>query len=398
MKTPFSEKLNPRNELTRLGDISFAGSVVNDVLTKTSVGFSFDAMALNKLSDVVTFGGNLGFGTNVLENSTATNSICIGEDTASNTATGTLRGDDFIAIGNGVGVSQDVQSKSISIGSKEVNSGFQNGTSDEGIGYGSIAIGTSCNGVASSSSKRGALSVMIGGAAAYNGISNNAVAIGALAATTNPAGEGSVSVGFNAGAGTSSSVQSKAVSIGDSSNIAAAGIQSIAVGYNSSSAGDYSQAIGVNTTASGISSVAIGAGSQAQGVGSIGIGGRYNSGDPYGELASKSIVIGDGTALNGNVEENAVVIGASAGLSGVGEDNVIIGAFANSTNGTDQAICINGTGANVVAVGSGLVIKPIAIGSNSDLGTIKRPSDVNFDHYLAYNATTGEIRAVLHGG
>ena len=302
MKTPFSEKLNPRNELTRLGDINFAGSLVNDVLTKTSNGFSFDAMALNKLSDVVTFGGNLGFGTNVLENSTATNSICIGKDAGSNTAPGTLRGDDFIAIGNDVGVSQDVQSKSISIGSKEVNSGFNNGTSDEGIGY------------------------------------------------------------------------------------------------NSNSGGDYSQALGVNTTATGVSSLAIGAGAQAQGVGSIGIGGRYNGGAPYGTLDSKAIVIGDGTALNGNVEENSVVIGASAGLSGAGEDNVIIGAFANSTNGTDQAICINGTGANVVAVGSGLVIKPIAIGSNSDLGTIKRPSDVNFDHYLAYNATTGEIRAVLHGG
>ena len=398
MKTPFSEKLNPRNELTRLGDINFAGSLVNDVLTKTSNGFSFDAMALNKLSDVVTFGGNLGFGTNVLENSTATNSICIGKDAGSNTAPGTLRGDDFIAIGNDVGVSQDVQSKSISIGSKEVNSGFNNGTSDEGIGYGSIAIGTSCNGVANSSAKRGNLSVMIGGAAAYNGISGNAVAIGALSGTTNPPSEGSVSIGFNSGAGTSSAVKSKSVSVGESSNIAGSGLQSVAIGYNSNSGGDYSQALGVNTTATGVSSLAIGAGAQAQGVGSIGIGGRYNGGAPYGTLDSKAIVIGDGTALNGNVEENSVVIGASAGLSGAGEDNVIIGAFANSTNGTDQAICINGTGANVVAVGSGLVIKPIAIGSNSDLGTIKRPSDVNFDHYLAYNATTGEIRAVLHGG
>ena len=350
------------------------------------------------LSDVVTNSGNLGFGDNVLESNASTNAICIGKNAGSTTATGTLRGDDFIAIGNGVGVSQDIQSKSISIGSKEQNSGFQNATSDEGIGYASIAIGASCNGVASSSVKRGDLSVMIGGAAAYNGISNNAVAIGALSGTTNPPSEGSVSIGFNSGAGTSSAVKSKSVSVGESSNIAGSGLQSVAIGYNSNSGGDYSQALGVNATATGVSSVAIGAGAQSQGVGSIGIGGRYNGGAPYATLGPKSIVIGDGTALNGNVEENALVIGASAGLSGAGEDNVIIGAFGNSTNGTDQAICINGTGVNLAAVGSGLVIKPIAIGSNSDLGTIKRPTDPNFDHYLVYNATTGEIRAVLHGG
>ena len=398
MKAPFSEKLNPRNELTRLGDIDFAGSVTNDILTKTDAGFAFDAMTLSKVSDVVTTNGNLGIGDDVLENSTASNAICIGKDSGSTTALGTLRGDDFIILGNGVGVSQDVQSKSISIGSKEVNSGFNNGTSDEGIGYGSIAIGTSCNGVANSSAKRGNLSVMIGGAAAYNGISGNAVAIGALSGTTNPPSEGSVSIGFNSGAGTSSAVKSKSVSVGESSNIAGSGLQSVAIGYNSNSGGDYSQALGVNAASTGVSSVAIGAGAQAQGVGSIGIGGRYNGGAPYGELGTKAIVIGDGTCLNGNVEENAVVIGASAGLSGAGEDNVLIGAFANSTTGTDQSVCINGTGINLAAVGSGLVVKPIATGSNSDLGTIKRPSDPNFDHYLAYNKTTGEIRCVLHGG
>ena len=341
---------------------------------------------------------NISIGKSANVNSTSTQSICIGEEAGNSTVTGTLQGNDFICLGNGVGKAPDVQSKSISIGSKEINSGFNNATSDEGIGYGSIAIGTSANGVANSSVKRGDLSVMIGGACAYNGISGNSVAIGALAGRTNPPSEGTVCIGFNAGSGTSSSVKTKSVQIGDSSNIAGSGIQAVAVGYNSNAGGDYSQAYGVNAAATGISAIAVGAGAQAQGVGSIGIGGRYNGGASYGALGTKSIVIGDGTALNAAVEEGAVVIGASAALSGAGEDNIIIGNLANSANATDQAICLNATGINLAAVASSLVIKPIAIGSNSDLGTIKRPADTNFDHYLAYNATTGEIRAVLHGG
>ena len=516
MKTPFSEKLNPRNELTRLGDIDFVGSAVDDVLTKTAAGFAFDAMNLGKLSDVVVSNNNLGIGSDVLSgtsasgvvalgfeagkagsnvkdesviigyqaaalgvgehtvaigrsaghgvnakdsdnsviigygactglsgtynddaiaigtnagiggvgtssialgdtasakgdrnisigkaanlNSSSTQSICIGEEAGNSSVTGTLQGNDFICIGNSVGKAPDIKSKSISIGSTEINSGFSSGTSGNGVGYGTIVIGTSALGVANSTAKRGALSVVLGGAAAYNGISGNSVAIGALAATTNPAAEGTVSVGFNAGSGTSSSVQSKAVSIGDSSNIATAGLQACAIGYSSHSGGNYSQALGANASSSGISAIAVGAGAQAQGVGSIGVGGRYNGGASYGALGDKAVVIGDGTALNGAVGAGSVIVGESAGLSGSGTDNVLLGAFSNSSTSTNNAAVINATGANLAGVASGFVVKPIAIGSNSDLGTIKRPSDTNFDHYLAYNATTGEIRAVLHGG
>ena len=341
---------------------------------------------------------NISIGKNCNLSSTSTQSICVGENAGRSSVVGTLQGNDFICLGNEVGQAPDIKSKSISIGSKEINSGFSSATSDNGIGYGSIAIGTSTNGVANSTAKRGDLSVMVGGACCYNGISTNSVAIGALAGTTNPPSEGTVSIGFNAGSGTSASVKSKSVQIGDSANIAGSGTQSVAVGYNSNSGGDYSQAYGVNSAATGISAIAIGAGSRAVATGSIGIGGRYNGGASYGELGTKAIVIGDGTALNAAVEENAVVIGASAALSGAGEDNVIIGAFANSANATDQAICINATGANLAAVASGFVVKPIVVGSNSAVGTIKKPADANFDHYLAYNVTTGEIRAILHGG
>ena len=264
---------------------------------------------------------------------------------------------------------------------------------------------------------------MIGGACSYNGISTNAVAIGALAGNTNPPGEGTVSIGFNAGSGTSASVKGKSVQIGDSANIAGSGMQATAVGYQSNSQGDYSVALGggavsnglestaagyqchsqgdysvalgVNAVSNGISAITIGAGARAEGLGSIGIGGRYNGGSPYGTLGIKAVVIGDGTALNGAVEENAVVIGASAGLSGCGEDNVIIGAFANSSNSTDQAICINATGANLAAVPDGLVIKPIVVGTVSGTtAPIKTASDTGFGHLLYYNITSGEIRAV----
>ena len=341
---------------------------------------------------------NISIGKAANLNSTSTQSICIGEDAGSMVTAGTLQANDYIAIGNGVCKAPDVKSKSVSIGSKEINSGFSSATSGHGVGYGTVVIGTSALGVANSTPKRGALSVVVGGAAAYNGISGNSVAIGALAATTNPAGEGSVCVGFNAGSGTSSSVQSKSISIGDSSNIATAGLQSLGIGYASSSSGDYSQSIGVNSTASGISAIALGAGAQAQGVGSIAIGGRYNGGAPYGALGDKTVVVGDGTALNGAVGAGSVVVGESAGLAGCGSDNVLLGALSNSSTSTNSAAVINATGANLAAVASGFVVKPIAIGSNTDpRQTVKLPADVNFDHMLCYNISTGEIRAFLHG-
>jgi len=337
---------------------------------------------------------NISIGKSANFNSTSTQSICIGTNSGKGSVVGTLQGDDFIVIGNEVGQAPEMKSKSISIGSKETNFGFTSATSDNGIGYGSIAIGTSANAVANSTAKRGDLSIAIGGASAYNGMGANVVCIGATAGHSNPPTEGSVCIGYQAGLGSGSSVKSKSVQIGDSANLGGSGLQSVAVGYNSNSEGDYSQAVGVNSTATGISAIAVGAGARAVATGSIGIGGRYNGGNPYGELGTKSIVIGDGTALNAAVEENAVVIGASGALSGAGEDNVIIGAFANSSNSTDQAICINASGTNLAAVASGLVIKPIATGGGGSAQTFKPPSDSGFTSYLAYNPTSGEIRAV----
>jgi len=377
----------------------FSGTYNDDcIVIGSDAGSSGTGASSIAIGDAASAKGdrNISIGKTANFNSTSTQSICVGENAGRSSVVGTLQGNDFICLGNEVGQAPDMKSKSISIGSKEINSGFNNATSDEGIGYGSIAIGTSCNGVANSTPKRGDLSVMIGGACCYNGTGYNAVSIGALAGSTNPPAEGTVSIGHNAGSGTSASVKSKSVQIGDTANIAGSGLQSCAVGYNSNSEGDYSQAYGVNALSSGISAIAIGAGARAVATGSIGIGGRYNGGAPYGELGTKSIVIGDGTALNGAVGEGAVVIGESCALSGAGGDNVIIGAFANSSNSTEQAICINATGANLAAVASGLVIKPIAVEATVNLENhVNLPTTATgFTQVLVYNPTTGEIRAV----
>jgi len=377
----------------------FSGTYNDDcIVIGSDAGSSGTGASSIAIGDTASAKGdrNISIGKTANFNSTSTQSICIGENSGKGSVTGTLQGNDFICIGNEVGQAPDMKSKSISIGSRETNFGFTSATSDNGIGYGSIAIGASANGVANSTAKRGDLSIAIGGAAAYNGMGANVVCIGATAGFTNPPTEGSVCIGYQAGLGSASSVKSKSISIGDASNFEDSGLQSTAIGYQSHSKGDYSVALGVNSGSVGISGISIGAGARAEGVGAIGIGGRYNGGASYGTLGTKAIVIGDGTALNGSVGEGAVVIGESCALSGTGADSVIIGAFANSAVSTSNAICINASGSNLAAVGSGLVIKPIVVGGGSAAGTIKKPSDSGFTSYLAYNPTSGEVRAVVH--
>ena len=201
---------------------------------------------LSELTDVNTANENIGLGTNALLNtvgdknialgvkansdSTATQTICIGENSGQGAVTGTLQGNDFICIGNDVGQAPDMKSKSISIGSKETNLGFSSGTSDNGIGYASIAIGSSCNGVANSTPKRGNLAVMIGPAAAYNGAGEGAVSIGAVTGFTNVLGQNTVSIGHEAAQGTSSGTEANSICIGYQAGKTGAGSSSILVG------------------------------------------------------------------------------------------------------------------------------------------------------------------------
>ncbi len=234
---------------------------------------------LGQLSDATTNNNNIGIGPNALEGvtSSTTNAIALGQD---------------------VGANADTSAKSISLGSA-FGSPFVNSTSQDGIGAGSVAIGTSTNGNAGSD--LGTFSVMIGGATCYNGCGNDVVSIGKACGATNPPGANSIQIGADAGSGTSSAVGASSICIGN-----------------------------------------------------------------------------------------------QAGLTGAGTDSILIGQGSQGL--TNNSIVINASGGTTASIASSLVVKPIAIGGNTDPGTIKKPNDTNFDHYLAYNATTGEIRAVLHGG
>ena len=201
---------------------------------------------LSELTDVVTSNQSIGLGTNALQNtvgdrniaigvaansdSTATQTICIGENSGQGAVTGTLTGNDFIAIGNDVAQAPDILSKSISIGSKETNLGFSSGTSDNGIGYASIAIGSSANGVANSTPKRGNLAIMIGGAAAYNGAGEGAVSIGAVTGLVNVLGQNTVSIGHEAAQGTTSGTEANSICIGYQAGKTGAGSSSVLIG------------------------------------------------------------------------------------------------------------------------------------------------------------------------
>jgi len=234
---------------------------------------------LSEITDVVTANQNIGIGENALNgiSSSTSNAIAIGQD---------------------VGADADTSLKSISLGSA-FGAPFDNSTSQDGIGTGSVAIGTSTNGNAGTD--LGIFSVMIGGATCYNGCGNDVVSIGKACGATNPPGANSIQIGTDAGSGTTSAVGASSICIGN-----------------------------------------------------------------------------------------------QAGVTGAGSDSILIGQGSQGL--TNNSIVINSTGSDVASIASGLVIKPIVVGSNTVAGTIKKPSDTNFDHYLAYNATTGEIRAVLHGG
>jgi len=254
------------------GVISFDFPQSHNLMRKVSNVDTFD-----DLEDVVASNNNIGIGEGVFEGitSSTTNAIALGQDVSADPDTG---------------------AKSISLGSA-FGSPFVNSTSQDGIGTGSVAIGTSTNGNAGTD--LGTFSVMIGGATCYSGCGSDVVSIGKACGSSNPPGANSIQIGTDAGQGTSSAVGASSICIGN-----------------------------------------------------------------------------------------------QAGLTGAGTDSILIGQGAKGV--TNNSIVINSTGSDLASIASGLVIKPIVVGGNTAAGTIKKPNDTNFDHYLAYNATTGEIRAVLH--
>ena len=191
------------------------------------------ARTLGELGNATTRNDSIGIGTNTLNSSSAV---------------------DVIAIGNNVANSSNTNTKSISIGSA-FGSPFDNTTSQNGIGPGSIAIGTSANGDANPS-HLGTLSVMIGGGAAYEGCGDGVIAIGQAAGATNPPNDHAICIGTNAGSGTTSSAGANSICIGLQAGASGSGSNSLLIGHAAS--GTTNNSIVLNATGTSLSSVADG--------------------------------------------------------------------------------------------------------------------------------------------
>ena len=134
-----------------------------------------------------------------------------------------------INIGKSVGNSDNVSDHSISIGGVEGNI-FTSATSQNGIGYGSIAIGSSCNSVADTSDKRGMLSIMVGSACCLNGVGAGVTALGVVSGLANAPSNNTVLIGHESGQGTTSAVEENSVSIGYQAGKTGAGSSSVLIG------------------------------------------------------------------------------------------------------------------------------------------------------------------------
>ena len=187
------------------------------------------ARTLGELGNASTRNDSIGIGTNTLNSSSAV---------------------DVIAIGNNVANSSNTNTKSISIGSA-FGTPFDNVTSFDGIGPGSIAIGTSANGAAGTN--LGSLSVMIGGGCAYQGCGDGVIAIGQAAAAAAAPNDHSVCIGTNAG---SAGAGENSVCVGFQAGSGGSGQDSLLLGHAAS--GTTNNSIVLNATGTSLSSVADG--------------------------------------------------------------------------------------------------------------------------------------------
>lgn len=203
-------------------------------------GFPHSHNLMRKVSNVDTF-DDLG------DVTASNNNIGIGEgafEGITNTTT------NAIALGQNVSADADTGLKSISLGSA-FGTPYDQSTSQNGIGAGSIAIGSSTNGNAGSD--LGTFSVMIGGATCYNGCGADVVSIGKACGADNPPGANSIQIGTDAGKGSSSAVGASSICIGNQAGATGAGIDSILIGQGSQGTTDNS--IVINATGTTVSSI-----------------------------------------------------------------------------------------------------------------------------------------------
>ena len=297
MEAPHADlRSSATRELSRLADINFAGKTEDSVLTIDGGGFTFEAMSLSKVSDVVTSNNNLGIG-GALVSATGSENIAIGAGAGASVST-----DGSVIIGRGVGAA-GVGVDSVVIGGVE-GSVFQNATAQFGCGPISTIVGHAAMGAATVATS-GPLATVVGGGAAYSGCGADCVYVGAAAGAFPQFHLGVTCVGANAGS--QGLLGQDSVCVGRLAGGSSTGTESVSVGYESRASGDRSVCVGSASTAN-VDSVCIGQNSTS-GDNSVVIGGNV-----VGSGASDSVVL-NGTSASVAAVANGLVITPVATLT-----------------------------------------------------------------------------------
>lgn len=278
---------------------------------------------------------SIGYQANQGTSNIGLNSISIG--TGSKTQV-----DYSIAMGYGANVSSTANHYSIAMG-------FQSSvTADTSIAIGNSTVSS------------GYYSVVVGGGAISNQYTS--VVIGANALAHSSGTYGGISIGANAGNGSTTS-NSQVISIGYNSN------------YSQASLGNTSIALGALSASIGNSSIAIGTVATTKGASSISIG--DNTGNTTGTDAGNSISIGYranyGTT---NIGQNSIAIGDASISSN--DSNIAIGYSSLATGTFSTALGRGATATNNDSISIGTVsgsatgtigLAAISIGRDANSGT-----------------------------
>lgn len=409
---PYHHRLSKRSRHLQDVGVDTSNVAANSILAQTSAGqFAFQSNTLFG-TDVQTSNGCVGIGEDVLQNAGATpgpDAVCLGK----------------IAGQNGVGEDTVLIGKASGLGGAATPSDTAASASTQSIYIGdNAAVGTG------TFENR---SIALGHASAYNGAGLDSIALGTFSRART---RGSIAIGPNAETDTGEF----AVALGDST--ISRGIESIAIGLSAETNNAHGVAIGPLVKANANSAVSLGCSFNAppfanstskEGIGqaSIALGASANGNATtaatqgafsvmigpaacyagtsqdvvaVGKAAGAQVAPGGGAVLLGadagqgdavggtGAGANSVCIGFQAGSTGSGDNSVLLGSSAKGLN--SGCIVLNATGTDLfTAANDSFYVKPIGTSTNTS-GSVRPPSDSNFSHYLAYNPTTGEIKAI----
>ena len=409
---PNHHRLSKRSRHLQDVGVDTSNTAVNSILAQTSAGqFAFQSDTLFG-TDVKTTNGCIGLGEDVLQNGGASpgpDAVCIGKIAGRDGV-----GEDTVLIGKASGLgtaataastAASASTQSIYIGDNAaVGSGsFENrsialghASAYNGAGLDSIALGTFSRARTRASiaigpnaeADAGEFAVALGDSSISRG--SESIAIGLSAETNNAHGVAiGPSVKANANSAVSLGCSFGAPPFANSTSHAGIGLASVAIGASANGdaslavqQGAFSVMIGAAACYAGTSAdvVAVGkaAGAQvAPGGGAVLLGADAGQGDAVGATAAGA---------------NSVCIGFQSGSTGSGANSVLIGSAAKGLN--SGCIVLNATGSDLfTATNDSFYVKPIATATNTS-GSVRPPSDSNFSHYLAYNPTTGEVKAI----